>query len=353
MNEAPLSQADQNTIFSRLSPQAVEQFHHNYQLWRFEQRIAALRAEIDDLQRRITENREAMRQVAPSPIALASLARLRLHDVNDPALLDRLLAQGDEWLDRTIQRLDYCERMGLIGGDYTQWCEHALDGAYDWIISFPEESAEPPDETSRATDFPGNDEAPSQTTEEMLLRKLMSEESDTPTHKIAAVPATPAFSESEILGSEGTAADQQEPVAASNDVLSEQVLPDEATIDPPAPEAAAVEVILPSKVASPLIENETEASNEDAEVPDHTQPVDLTEIPAAPGEQYEFPTDLTEMTPIESDIDFLPTQPETAVLPPESSTSTPFTQAIGNDTPTPLPPRPPRRRTLWQKLLGR
>ncbi len=302
MSDAPLSQADQDNIFSQLNPQDVEEFHHNYQLWQFEQRIAALRAEIDDLQRRLATNRETMQQVAPSPIALATLARLQMHGVNDPVLLDHLLARGDEWLDRTIQRLDYCERMGLIGNDYTKWCAHALEGAYDWIDSLSEAGSETAGETPQAAGIAASDETTPQTTEEMLLQKLMSDEDDEPTYKMAAVPITP-------------------------------VLPEEDTPD-----------------------------DENAE---DSQPETLPDIEPAPSEQYELSADLEEMTPVENNVGSSSVQAESVNAQPESSANIPAappepetaaietraTQPAIEASKTPLPPRPKRKRNLWQKLV--
>src|SRR2546422_325718 len=123
-----------NSIFSRLDPQHVEHFYQSYQLWTLQQQIAGLQTHITALHQQIAENNERMQQVHPSAIALATLAQLQSHGVTDIDLLDDMLARGETWLDQTMQRLAYCEQFDFIrSNNYTQWCEHALEGAYDWI----------------------------------------------------------------------------------------------------------------------------------------------------------------------------------------------------------------------------
>ncbi len=109
-----------------------------------------------------------------------SLALLQSHGVNDPDLLDRMFERGEEWLDSTMQRLAYCEQMDFIQDDnYTQWCEHALEGAYNWIGSIHLHDVSAPPLFPEAEPSDGQDannaELPP-STEEMLLHKLMSED---------------------------------------------------------------------------------------------------------------------------------------------------------------------------------
>ena len=87
------------------------------------------------------KTRECLEQVHPSALALATLARLQAHGVSDITVLDRMLERGEEWLNRTMQRLEYCEKIDVISDGYTKWCEHALEGAYDWIDSMQEQEA--------------------------------------------------------------------------------------------------------------------------------------------------------------------------------------------------------------------
>src|SRR5205085_4678061 len=147
----------------------------------------------------IAENNERMQQAHPSAIALATLAQLQSYGVTDIDLLDLMLERGESWLDQTMQRLTYCEQFDFIrSNNYTEWCEHALEGAYDWIDSMqnasssPEESSLADTSTNPAANTNGVlDEA----TEEILLQKLMSDEEAfmlEPTLKRPAVsPALP------------------------------------------------------------------------------------------------------------------------------------------------------------------
>jgi len=169
-----------NSIFARLDPQDVERFYQSYQLWTLQQQIVGLQTQITGLQQQIAENNERMQQAHPSAIALATLAQLQSYGVTDIDLLDLMLERGESWLDQTMQRLAYCEQFDFIrGNNYTEWCEHALEGAYDWIDSMqnasssPEESSLAATSTTRAANTNSTlDEA----TEEILLQKLMSDE---------------------------------------------------------------------------------------------------------------------------------------------------------------------------------
>src|SRR5438270_671850 len=127
-----------NHVFANLQPQDVEQFYIVYQQWLRQRKIANLHARIETLRNQIAENDLRIQQVQPSSIALSTLARLQSNGVTDLDLLDRMLARGEAWLDSTMQHLDYCEQFDFIRGNYTEWCEHALEGAYDWIDSMQE-----------------------------------------------------------------------------------------------------------------------------------------------------------------------------------------------------------------------
>ncbi|MFL5694278.1 MAG: hypothetical protein ACJ795_20995, partial [Ktedonobacteraceae bacterium] len=176
---------DINAIFSRLNPRDVEQFYRNYQLWSIQQQLGYLQTRVNILQQHIAENDAHIQEVHPSPIALAALARLQSNGVNDIGLLERMLDRGETWLDQTMQRLDYCEKFAFISDNYTEWCEHALDGAYDWIDSAQATSApSSPDEellvteTSAVGKVDDAFDPAEQITEAMLLEKLMSDEAD-------------------------------------------------------------------------------------------------------------------------------------------------------------------------------
>src|SRR5438105_1145646 len=165
-----------NFIFARLDPQDVERFYQSYQLWTLQQQIAGLQTQITSLHQQIAENNERMQRSHPSAIALATLVRLQSHGVTDIDLLDDMLARGETWLDQTMQRLAYCEQFDFIRNNYTEWCEHALDGAYDWIDSMQNSSPSPEESTSTATSTANTHDSLDAATEEILLQKLMSDE---------------------------------------------------------------------------------------------------------------------------------------------------------------------------------
>jgi hypothetical protein len=190
MSKAPqkLSPDDISLLFAQLSPQDVAEFHNGYQQWLRQHRIANLQTHIERVRLQIAENNRQMQQTHPSPIALASLARLQSNGVTDLDLLDRMLERGEAWLDNTMQHLDYCENFDFIRGNYTEWCEHALEGAYDWIDSMhkvsleaakssPQPAALSPTQSSTLDSASnGSDERLHEATEETFLQKLMSEE---------------------------------------------------------------------------------------------------------------------------------------------------------------------------------
>ena len=187
MNESPVSSSflvDLNRVFSQLTPQDVEQFQLLYRHWALQQQIAAIEQEIANVQRQLAENAEQIERVHPSAIALATLARLQASGVEDIDLLDRMLERGEAWLDRTIQQLEYCEQLDVIRGDYEEWCRHALEDAFAWIDSLqsatsaeiaPDASNGPAEPAPAPTDDAGT---AGETTEELFLQKLMSEEAD-------------------------------------------------------------------------------------------------------------------------------------------------------------------------------
>src|SRR5258708_1021667 len=137
MPPVPLAE-DLHDLFAQLVPQDIEQFYQTYQFWSLQQRIEILQIQVEALQQQIEQNAELMQQVRPSAISLAALARLQASGVEDIALLEKMLERGEMWLDQTIQLLDQCERLDLIHGNYTEWCEHALEGAYNWLHSIRE-----------------------------------------------------------------------------------------------------------------------------------------------------------------------------------------------------------------------
>ncbi|HET8851636.1 MAG TPA: hypothetical protein VFN02_03855, partial [Ktedonobacteraceae bacterium] len=230
-------QDELNHIYATLNQHDVEQFYADYQLWYTRQRITTLQEQIGSLHQQISENAERLQQVQPPAVAFATLARLQAKGVNDIDLLDRMLERGEEWLDLTMQRLDYCEQLDFIHDNYAQWCEHALEGAYDWIDSMRDAYA---DTTQRPAVTTEVDEDSVEATEELLIQKLASEEereeeasSVEITLKQPAVPLSPSVPATEEKppepGLQGSP--EEEPVAALE--TQEAGLPQELPLHEP------------------------------------------------------------------------------------------------------------------------
>lgn len=123
-------------VFARLKEQDIEQFYAHYQLWMLRRRVPLLEKQAEALREHLAENQHTLEALRPSALAQAVLVRLQSNGVSDTDVLDLMLEQGEDWLDRMMQRLDYCEQVqDFIQGDYTQWCIRSLEGAYDWIDS--------------------------------------------------------------------------------------------------------------------------------------------------------------------------------------------------------------------------
>ncbi len=168
-DQNPALQARFAEVFARLPEQDIEQFYAHYQLWLLRRRVPIIEKQIELLQEHLDDNQRLIASLRPSAIALAVLVRLQSNGVSNVELLDQMLERGEDWLDRMMQRLDYCEQVeDFIQGDYTQWCMKSLEGAYDWIdtlLGSTKEAQAPlqPDETG---------EAGVEATEELLLQKL-------------------------------------------------------------------------------------------------------------------------------------------------------------------------------------
>lgn len=271
-----------NFIFSRLDPQDVERFYQSYQLWTLRQQIIGLQSQITTLQQQIAENNQHMQQSHPSAISLAALARLQSHDVTNIELLDQMLARGEDWLDRTMQHLTYCEQFDFIRNNYTEWCQHALDGAYDWIDSM-QNSTSLSEEAHPAVTYATTTNDPLEgVTEEILLQKLMSEEEAFMLESTLKRPAVPAQTEEHAQLNESTLSTQEEIILSefsdipdSSHVPIVQSLEVAQTEQPPAPG----EAILTGKAApsDPFL-----ATNEQPTEPEYIEPSSVPEeiIPA-------------------------------------------------------------------------
>jgi len=271
-----------SAVFAQLNPQDVEQFYASYQMWALQLRIVEVQAQIQSVSQRLAENQEQLKRIYPSAIALATLARLQANGVNDSDLLDRLLERGEAWLDRTMQHLAYCEKFDFIRDNYTDWCEHALEGAYDWIDSVAEAQVEnysvpTPDEHSTiGTPSDASVNIHVQTTEEMLLQKLMSDDEEalmlaptlkTPTIAPLSPTKTPVAVEPEI----------GDPVGAtlgspSHDL--QEIIPAE---DIPSDDEDAIQIsILPTEESVPV---EEVPSSEEIQGRSETSVEDISNIP--------------------------------------------------------------------------
>lgn len=123
-----------HSVFAALHPEEVELFYVVYRQWLLQEHIVDVRQRLAALQEQLGANERRIQHYRPTPIALASLVRLQANGVNDIELLDQMLERGEDWLDATMQRLDYCEQFeNFLSDDYTQWCRRTLDGAFDWI----------------------------------------------------------------------------------------------------------------------------------------------------------------------------------------------------------------------------
>ncbi|HEY6287709.1 MAG TPA: hypothetical protein VIX20_18730 [Ktedonobacteraceae bacterium] len=168
-------------IFAQLNQHDVEEFYIGYQYWNLQHQIEALQIRLDDFRKQIIVNTERIQEAQPTAIELATLARLQSNGVSNVDLLDRMLERGESWLDRTMQRLDYFEQLDdFIRDNYTQWCQHALEGAYDWIDSVLDGNATsiPSTATTSATTQDIKGEGLLEATEELFLQKISNDEDE-------------------------------------------------------------------------------------------------------------------------------------------------------------------------------
>ncbi|MBX5457721.1 MAG: hypothetical protein IRZ31_12540 [Thermogemmatispora sp.] len=215
-------------LYSRLSRRDIEEFYAGYQLWLAEQRLAVLQAEIQALRLQIEQNAERLRQLQPPEGVVSLLAALREWGVSDVVLLDRLCERGEEWLQAMFRRLDTCRRLGLFDGDYTRWCEHALEGAYDWLDSIEEGTTPVAEMLALAEDAAlaarEEDGTEDELTEDEFLRRLLREE--------ATAGSLPAIAPAEVVLVDGS-----EPAAVASPATPEQIAPAEVV---PLPEEEAL-----------------------------------------------------------------------------------------------------------------
>src|SRR5260221_8744396 len=170
----------------------------------------------------------------------------------------------------------------FIRDDYTQWCRHALEGAYDWIGSIQDTSTSSPAEEPLAVE-----EAQVETTTELFFQKLNSDEDEDETSMLETTLKRPAV----------TLSSSEE--AAPIPVVADAPAAAEAISSPGEPEpASAVEET--SAIPASDIDAVQAASQENAgfmPVVEESHPVEVrsaTEIPVeqeAVLEQIGVPTE--------------------------------------------------------------
>ena len=203
-----------DTVFAQLNQQEIEEFYIGYQHWNLQHQFEVLQSRLEDLRKRIVENTERMHEVHPTAVELATLARLQSNGVSDVDLLDRMLERGELWLDRTMQRLDYLEQLDdFIRDDYTQWCQHALEGAYDWIDSVLDGNP-----TSLPVIATTEEEKLTEATEELFLQKISNDEYQDESAMLETTMKRPAI----------TIIDLEEGISATED----SVVPVEVALTP-------------------------------------------------------------------------------------------------------------------------
>ncbi len=260
LHDAQLHFKDISHLFAQLPPAAVGQFYQGYQHWQQQQHLAQLEIQIATLQQQIAENDAYMQQCQPSSIALAALVQLQASGVEDIDLLERMLERGESWLDHTIQLLERCKQLDVIRGNYTEWCQHALDGAYEWIASMGEgvdilDGAELEDNASSAEVLP--DVELEQATEELLLQKLMSDTDTVPT-------------EQQDTDSESTVADEAVPIDTAPEVAASE----------PQSTSDSIEIsaeVLPLTDTVAAADMETSGDNRENEEADTTKSTDVSD----------------------------------------------------------------------------
>ena len=183
-HKTPVSESDIQHLFAQLPAHEIEQFYTAFQSYTLQKRLQEVEAAIEQSRQSLADNERHMQAITPSPIALSELIQLQVCGVEDIDLLDRMLERGEEWLDHTMQLLRRCEQLNMIEEGYTHWCEHALEGAYEWIASMqdsPLPSADGNDEDHVGAELASTRSETENATiasEDQLLRKLMSDDDD-------------------------------------------------------------------------------------------------------------------------------------------------------------------------------
>lgn len=188
-------------VFAYLPEQDIEQFYAHYQLWLMRRRVPVIEKQLELLHEYLNENQQLVESLRPSAVALAVLVRLQSSGVTNIDVLDQMLERGEDWLDRMMQRLDYCEQVeDFIQGDYTQWCIRSLEGAYDWIDTVLGLGSPTAEAEVSYTNAPDVDAL--EATEELLLQKLRLEDEESALETTLSQPTSADEAEHELASLE-------------------------------------------------------------------------------------------------------------------------------------------------------
>lgn len=325
----PVGEKDVQQLFTQLSANDVEQFYAAFQLTMKRQQMEQLTHEIEQARQRVVDNEAKMLSVALPLITLVSLIELQASGVEDIDLLERMLERGEEWLDQTMQNFQRCKQLNMFDEGITLWCEHALDGAYDWIASMDaqeslENSLDQPDDGPDAVSLPSESNT---TTEDQLLRKLMSDDDEerVASTTIEQTPPQPEQNEQpeqdEPLETPEAAIESEETEITEPEVPEESLKVEIAEIlAPEAPEAPEESIEAEAAEIQKLaaLEEAIEAKEAEPEelVPEEVEPEELVpeeEIQQAEEQDYDFSIP---KAPVQETLpETLPDEPAAEALP--------------------------------------
>jgi len=220
-------------VFAYLPEQDIEQFYAHYQLWLMRRRVPIIEKQLELLHEYLNENQQLVESLRPSAVALAVLVRLQSSGVTNIDVLDQMLERGEDWLDRMMQRLDYCEQVeDFIQGDYTQWCIRSLEGAYDWIDTVLGLGATTAETDVSYTNAPDVDAL--EATEELLLQKLRLDDEESALETTLSQPISTNEDERELAALEANEKSTAEQPATTSEASEVHI---------PQPQPAAYDVM--------------------------------------------------------------------------------------------------------------
>lgn len=283
------SAAELSRIFARLTARQVEEFYAAYQYWLLQQQMARVQDAMELLRAQMLETSRQAQQTQPSALILASLALLQSKGVRDLDVLERMLERGESWLDATMERLERCEQLGFIQDNYEEWCQHALEDAYDWIDSMETGPGGMPsfDAMDRGTSVEEGEgvEGADEAAEELLLQQARYDEDNASqiTLKMRAVPVTPVTT-TEEPGGEGGLLAQSEALLSQEDGITDGSLDTDLPGTPTLNEAEAIFMEDEGALTSDVVELARDGVAPGTEDTPMLQ-VELEALPIGPGEE--------------------------------------------------------------------